>query len=190
MLPLGTPLPEFALEDVVSGKTISSADYASKPLLVMFICNHCPFVKHLRDPLAQFAEEYAAKGLNIVGISSNEIENYPQDGPEEMKKEAADAGYTFPYCFDADQSVARAFTAACTPDFFLFDSFGKLAYRGQFDHSRPGDGTPVTGEDLRRACTLVLDNGPVPEDQVPSLGCNIKWIAGKEPEYFTGQSAV
>lgn len=190
MLPIGTSLPEFALPDTVSGNTVSSSDYANKPLLVMFICNHCPFVKHLRDPLADFANEYAAKGLDIVAISSNDVENYPQDGPNEMKAEAADAGYSFPYLFDADQSVAKAFTAACTPDFFLFDSFGKLAYRGQFDHSRPGDGTAITGEDLRRAATLVLDKAPVPEDQTPSLGCNIKWIPGQEPDYFTGQSAV
>lgn len=190
MLSLGTPLPEFSLPNVVSGSTVSSADFGGKPLLVMFICNHCPFVKHLRDPLADFGKEYVAKGLSIVAISSNDVENYPDDSPEKMVEEAADAGYTFPYLYDADQSVAKTFTAACTPDFFLFDGFGKLAYRGQFDSSRPGDGTPITGEDLRRAATLVVDKAPVPEDQTPSLGCNIKWIAGQEPEYFTGVSAV
>ena len=190
MLPLGTEVPSFSLEDTVSGNVVSSTDYVGKPLLVMFICNHCPFVKHLRDPLAEFGREYTEKGLGIVAISSNEIENYPQDGPDEMKKEAADAGYTFPYLFDADQSVAKAFTAACTPDFFLFDNDGKLAYRGQFDHSRPGDGTPITGNDLRTAATQVLSQAPVSDDQVASLGCNIKWIPGQEPDYFTGRSAV
>lgn len=190
MLPLGTPLPEFSLLDTVSGTTVSSADFDGKPLLVMFICNHCPFVKHLRGPLAEFAREYGPKGLGIVGISSNDVANYPQDGPDEMANEAADAGYTFPYLYDADQSVAKAYTAACTPDFFLFDSFGKLVYRGQFDSSRPGDGTPITGSDLRQAATFALDGAPVPEDQVPSLGCNIKWVAGSEPDYFTGKSAV
>lgn len=159
-------------------------------MLVIFMCNHCPFVVHLRSALAAFGDEYQAKGLAVVGISSNDVENYPQDGPEEMKAEAASAGYNFPYLYDADQSVAKAYRAACTPDFFLFDADHSLVYRGQFDSSRPKTDTPVTGEDLKAACDAVLAGEEVTADQKPGIGCNIKWIAGSEPEYFTGVSAV
>lgn len=183
MLPLGTQAPEFSLQNV-DGTTVSRADFAGKPLLVIFMCNHCPFVVHLREALAAFGTEYGAKGLAIVGVSSNDVEKYPQDGPEAMKEEAASAGYTFAYLFDADQSVAKAYRAACTPDFFLFDADHALVYRGQFDSSRPGNEVEVTGEDLRAAADAVLNGEEVSADQKPGLGCNIKWIPGKEPEYF------
>ena len=188
MLALGTELPEFSLEDVLSGRTVSGGDFAGKPLAVMFICAHCPFVKHLNQGIADFAEEYAAKDLGIVAIMSNDVANYPDDSPEHLKAQAEEFGFRFPYLYDEDQSVAKAFTAACTPDFFLFDKSHKLVYRGQFDDSRPGGETPVTGDDLRRACTSVLADAPVAPDQKPSLGCNIKWVDA--PNYFTGQSAV
>ncbi len=189
MLPLGTIAPEFSLQNV-DDSTVSRSDYAGKPLLVIFMCNHCPFVIHLRTALAAFAVEYQTKGLAVVGISSNDVEKYPQDGPEEMKKEAVAAGYRFAYLFDADQSVAKAYKAACTPDFFLFDADHSLVYRGQFDSSRPGNGVVVTGEDLKAACDAVLSGSEVSTNQKPGIGCNIKWIAGAEPEYFTGVSAV
>ena len=189
MLPIGTKAPEFSLLNV-DGSTVSTSDYAGKPLLVIFMCNHCPFVIHLRSALAAFADEYSAKGLAVVGISSNDVENYPQDGPEEMKQEAADAGYNFAYLYDEDQSVAKSYKAACTPDFFLFDADHALVYRGQFDSSRPGNDVPITGEDLRAACDAVLSGAAVSDEQMPSIGCNIKWKAGSEPEYFTGKSAV
>ena len=188
MLALDTPLPEFSLEDVMTGKTVTSGDFAGEPVVVMFICAHCPFVKHLEQGITDFAEEYATKDVNIVAIMSNDVANYPDDAPEKLKAQAQQFGWNFPYLHDADQSVAKAFTAACTPDFFVFDGFGKLAYRGQFDNSRPGDGSPVTGDDLRRALTSVLAGAPVSEDQNPSIGCNIKWVDA--PDYFTGQSAV
>lgn len=189
MLPLGTTAPEFALPNV-DGKTVSRADFAGKPLLVIFMCNHCPFVLHLRSALASFAAEYQSKGLAVVGISSNDVSTYPQDGPEEMKTEAKTAGYTFPYLFDGDQDVAKNYKAACTPDFFLFDADHALVYRGQFDSSRPGNDVPITGDDLKAACDAVLAGQEVTTDQKPSIGCNIKWKAGQEPAYFTGQSAV
>jgi len=188
MLPLGTTAPDFALKNI-DGSTVSRDQFAGKPLLVIFMCNHCPFVVHIREALADFTSEYLDKGLAIVGISSNDVENYPQDGPDKMVEEAADAGYKFPYLFDATQDVAKAYKAACTPDFFLFDADHALAYRGQFDSSRPSLDTPVTGEDLRKACDLVLAGDSVPGEQTPGLGCNIKWVEGHEPEYFTGQSA-
>ena len=189
MLDLGTAMPSFSLPDAVSGETVSDVSLPSdRPTVVMFICNHCPFVKHLRDGLAQFGEDYQSKPVNIVAISSNDADAYPDDSPEKMKHEAAEAGYTFPYLYDESQEVAKAFTAACTPDFFLFDSFGKLAYRGQFDDSRPGSDVPVTGGDLREAVTYVLAGSPAQPDQKPSLGCNIKWKDA--PEYFTGQPAA
>lgn len=189
MLPLGTTAPDFSLPNV-DDSVVSRSDFAGKPLLVIFMCNHCPFVIHLRSALAQFADEYQAKGLAVVGISSNDVENYPQDGPEPMKAEAQSAGYDFPYLYDADQSVAKAYCAACTPDFFLFDQDHSLVYRGQFDSSRPGNDVPVTGDDLKAACDAVLAGTEVSTDQKPGIGCNIKWKAGSEPEYFTGQSAV
>ncbi len=189
MLPLGSSAPAFSLPNV-DGKTVSLADFQGKPgLLVVFMCNHCPFVIHLRSHLAQFAKDYAAQGLSIVGISSNDVSAYPQDGPEPMQAEHASAGYVFPYLYDATQSVAKAYRAACTPDFFLFDRNQKLVYRGQFDDSRPKTTIPVTGADLRAACDALLAGLPVVADQKPSIGCNIKWKAGSEPDYFTGASA-
>ena len=191
MMPLGTPAPAFSLTNTVDGTTVSRDDFSDAPgLLVIFMCNHCPFVIHLRDALAKFGREYQEQGLAIVGISSNDVSGYPQDGPDKMKSEHALAGYTFPYLYDETQEVAKAYHAACTPDFFLFDRGRKLVYRGQFDDSRPQSGIPVTGADLRAACDAVLARKPVNEDQSPSIGCNIKWRPGHEPGYFTGQPAV
>ena len=189
MLPLGTQAPDFSLVNVDSA-TVQLGDFSGKPLLVIFMCNHCPFVVHLREALAAFGDEYQAKGLSIVGISSNDVDGYPQDGPEEMKTEAASAGYNFPYLYDADQSVAKAYKAACTPDFFLFDNDHSLVYRGQFDSSRPGNDVQITGEDLRKACDAVLAGEEVSSQQTPSIGCNIKWKPDAAPEYFTGEPAV
>ncbi|PQO30696.1 thioredoxin family protein [Blastopirellula marina] len=184
MLPLGTPAPDFSLLNVDS-KTVSLADFAdAKALVVIFMCNHCPFVKHLADALADFGRECQAKGVAVVGISSNDVANYPDDSPEQMVHEAENRGYTFPYLYDEDQSVARAYKAACTPDFYVFDGDKKLAYRGQFDASRPGNDIAVTGDDLRKAVDAIVAGNAVPEPQMPSIGCNIKWISGKEPEYF------
>ncbi len=189
MMPLGTAAPDFSLANI-DGAIVSRSDFEGQPLLVMFICNHCPFVIHLREQLAKFAGEYSERGLAIVGISSNDVENYPQDGPAEMATEARQAGYVFPYLYDETQSVARAYGAACTPDFFLFDGSHKLVYRGQFDSSRPGNGIEVTGQDLRAASDAVLERRPVSSEQRPSIGCNIKWKPGQEPDYFTGISAT
>jgi thiol-disulfide isomerase/thioredoxin len=183
MVPLGSPAPDFKLEDVVSGEKVSRRDFEGRPLLVMFICNHCPFVKHIADPLAEFATEYAKKGLAIVGIMSNDVENYPDDSPEKMRAEAEARGYGFPYLLDGTQEVAKAYHAACTPDFFLYDDEHRLVYRGQFDESRPGNEKPVTGEDLREAADLLLTQGKPLAVQTPSIGCNIKWKAGNEPPY-------
>lgn len=184
MLPLGTIAPPFSLNDT-EGNTVSLADFAGKKaLLVMFICNHCPYVKHVADQLKQLADDYIPHDVAVVGISSNDAEAYPDDSPEAMAKEKADRGYAFPYLFDGDQSVAKAYAAACTPDFFLFDADQKLVYRGQLDSSRPKSDIPVTGEDLRAAIDAVLaGNAPSP-DQKSSLGCNIKWKPGDEPQYF------
>ncbi len=187
MLPLGTEIPVFSLPNVVDGRTVSSDDFQGQPLLVMFICNHCPFVKHLRSALAEFGKEYGGKGLSIVAISSNDVATHPDDSPDLMQDEAKAAGYTFPYLYDETQKVAKDFHAACTPDFFLFDRHSKLAYRGQFDDSRPSTGVPITGKDLRAASDAVLAGRPVPEPQKPSIGCNIKWKDA--PEYFTGARA-
>jgi len=185
MLDLGTPLPSFSLPDF-NGTVVSDADFkGSKALLVAFICEHCPFVRHVRSEFARFPKEYEAKGLNVVAIMSNSIEEFPQDGPEGMKKEAQEAGYVFPYLFDKDQKVAKAFKAACTPDLFLFDGDRRLVYRGQFDGSRPKNNVPVTGADLRAAADAVLAGQKPPEQQRPSMGCNIKWYPGNEPAYFT-----
>jgi len=187
MLPLGTAAPDFSLPNV-DGRMVSLADFAGKSgLLVIFMCNHCPFVIHLRSALAQFGKEYQAKGLAVVGISSNDVATHPADSPEKMVEEAKSAGYTFPYLYDGDQAVAKAYQAACTPDFFLFDGEQRLVYRGQFDDSRPSNGKPITGADLRAACDAVLAGQPVTDDQKPSIGCNIKWKDA--PEYFTGISA-
>ncbi len=188
MLELGTNAPPFRLPDT-HGKLISRDDFQeAKGLLVIFMCNHCPYVIHLRQALAAFALEYQPKGLAVVGINSNDAANYPDDSPEKMAVEAADAGYTFPYLFDETQAVAKAYQAACTPDFFLFENSGhgdmKLAYRGQFDDSRPNSDVPVTGRDLRSAVDALLANHPIAADQKPSMGCNIKWKPGQEPDYF------
>jgi peroxiredoxin len=189
MRPLGQQAPEFSLTNV-DGKKVSLADFAGKRgLLVIFMCNHCPFVIHLRSALAAFGTEYQAKGLGIVGINSNDVKTHPADSPERMKEEAKSAGYTFPYLFDELQAVARSYGAACTPDFFLFDANHRLAYRGQFDDSRPGNNKPITGADLRAACDAVLAGKPVSTAQKASIGCNIKWKEGSAPEYFTGQPA-
>ena len=178
MLPLGTKAPHFRLPDP-SGKLVSSDELSKAPaLLVVFLCNHCPYVKHIQAGFAEFANEYQKRGAAIVAINSNDTEAYPDDRPEKMAEEAQKAGYTFPYLVDETQSVAQAYHAACTPDFFLFDRDGRLVYRGQFDDSRPKNGRPVTGADLRAAMDAVLAGRPVPADQRPSAGCNIKWKAG------------
>jgi peroxiredoxin len=183
MLPLGTAAPDFRLPDT-NGKTVSLSDFKGKPLVVMFICNHCPFVKHLRSGLAQLARDYQPRGAMFVGISSNDVEGYPADSPEKMKDEAKDAGYIFPYLYDESQAVAKAYRAACTPDFFLFDKDHRLVYRGQFDDSRPKNNLPVTGQDLRAALDAVLAGKELGANQKPSIGCNIKWKSGNEPDYF------
>jgi peroxiredoxin len=184
MLPLGTKAPEFSLVNV-DGRTVSLADFADAPaLLVVFMCNHCPFVKHLADALAQFTSEYLTKRLAVVGINSNDAANYPADSPEQMVREAEERGYRFPYLYDETQEVAKAYRAACTPDFFLFDRDRRLVYRGQFDDSRPDNGKAITGADLRAAVDAVLAGKKPGEQQRPSIGCNIKWKPGNEPEYF------
>jgi peroxiredoxin len=176
MLALETPAPDFSLPDVVSGRTISVECFAGKKgLLVMFICPHCPYVKHIQKPLAAMANLYALAGLATVAISSNDIAQYPEDGPDGMRGQAQEFGFEFPYCYDESQDVARAYQAACTPDFFLFDAVRKLIYRGQFDGARPKNDLPVTGTDLRAAIEAVLAGKAVPAEQRPSIGCNIKW---------------
>ena len=184
MLPLGTTAPDFKLPDT-NGKTVALADFKDKSaLLVLFICNHCPYVKHIRAGLAQLARDYLPRGVAIVGINSNDVANYPDDSPAKMKEEIKSAGYLFPYLYDETQAVAKAYRAACTPDIYLFDKNRRLAYRGQFDDSRPGNGVPVTGKDLRAALDAVLVGKPVSPNQKASMGCNIKWKAGNEPDYF------
>jgi peroxiredoxin len=185
MLPLGTPAPAFDLPDVRGGRVSLTSLRDAKALLVMFLCNHCPFVKHIRGELARLPGDYASMGLAVVGICSNDPVRYPQDGFEAMRVEAAAAGWTFPYLHDADQSVAKAYRAACTPDFFLFDRDRRLVYRGQLDDSRPSNGQPVTGRDLRAAIDAALRGQPPAAEQKPSIGCNIKWIPGGEPAYAT-----
>jgi peroxiredoxin len=183
MLPLGTEAPDFSLADVVSGRTVTLHDFGdAEALLVMFICRHCPYVAHVRPAIATLAREHVGSGLGIVAISANDPAAYPEDAPEGLTAEAVEAGYTFPYLFDETQDVAKAYTAACTPDFFLFDRSRRLVYRGQFDSSRPRNGVPVTGEDLRAAIDAVLEGRPVPQEQHPSVGCSIKWRPGNEPD--------
>lgn len=184
MLPLGTQAPAFSLPDT-DGNLVSPSDFTdAKALLVIFLCNHCPYVKHVAPELARLTAQYAAQGVATVGISSNDVENYPDDSPEKMAEEKAAQGYSFAYLYDADQSAAKAYHAACTPDFFLFDGNQKLVYRGQLDDSRPKNETPLSGSDLRAALDAVLAGKPVPEPQKPSIGCNIKWKSGSEPDYF------
>lgn len=183
MLPLGSPAPDFRLPDT-AGATVARDDFRDAPaLLVIFLCNHCPYVQHVRQGLAALTTEYRDRGVAVVGISANDVTTHPDDGPEPMAREKVAAGYTFPYLYDESQSVARAYQAACTPDFFLFDGDRRLVYRGQMDGSRPGNAVPVTGADLRAALDAVLDGRPVSPDQKPSLGCNIKWKPGNEPDY-------
>jgi peroxiredoxin len=183
MLPLGTGAPDFRLPDT-RGQMVSPADFKSAPaLLVLFICNHCPYVKHIRAGLAELGRDYQRRGAAIVAINSNDVQNDPEDSPERMKQEVKATGYVFPYLYDETQAVARAYQAACTPDIFLFDKNRRLVYRGQFDDSRPGNGRPVTGRDLRAALDAVLAGRPVSEAQTPSMGCNIKWKAGNAPDY-------
>ncbi|NEP63825.1 MAG: thioredoxin family protein [Symploca sp. SIO2G7] len=185
MLALGTAAPAFSLTDVVSGSTVSLETFTDgKALLVMFICVHCPFVKHVEQELAKIGHDYSDKGLEIVAISSNSIETHPQDAPEHMKAQATTQGFSFPYCYDETQAVAKTYTAACTPDFFLFDAGLQLAYRGQLDDSRPSNGKPVTGKDLRAAIDQALAGEALSDAQLPSVGCNIKWTPGQEPAYF------
>ncbi|MHC4444142.1 MAG: thioredoxin family protein [Planctomycetota bacterium] len=184
MLALGTSAPDFRLPNT-KRRIVSLSDYKGAPaLLVIFMCNHCPYVKYIRKALAQLAREYQTKGVAIVGINSNDVENYPDDHPDKMGEEVADVGYTFDYLYDETQEVAKAYSAACTPDFFLFDRDLKLVYRGQFDDSRPGNNQPITGADLRAALDTVLAGSQVPDPQMPSVGCNIKWKPGNEPDYF------
>lgn len=184
MLELGTTAPDFALADT-QGKTVTRNEFAGKPLLVVFMCNHCPYVKHIGGKFAQLSKEYMEKGVAVVGINSNDVDNYPDDSPDKMAEEVKAMGYNFPYLYDATQEVAKKYQAACTPDFFLFNSEHKLVYRGQFDDSRPRNEEPITGADLTRAVDAVLSNAPLAPEQKPSMGCNIKWKAGNEPEYFS-----
>ena len=176
MVPLGMIAPDFVLPDTISGENKSLTDLKSeKATVIMFICNHCPFVKHVQQHLVRLAREYQAKGISFVAISSNDVEKYPDDSPQRMKEVAQELGYPFPYLYDESQEVARAYDAACTPDFYVFDKNLKLVYRGQMDASRPGNNIPVTGKDLREALDNILQGKPVSEDQRPSIGCNIKW---------------
>ena len=184
MLPLGTKAPDFCLVDT-NGQEVSLSDFPeAQAYLVIFMCNHCPFVRHIRAQLAELASEYQDKGVAIVGINSNDVEEFPEDSPESMADEVSEVGYTFPYLFDETQEVAKGYRAACTPDFFLFDAKLRLVYRGQFDDSRPDNDIPVTGADLRAAMDGVLAGREVPPEQKPGLGCNIKWQLGNEPDYF------
>ncbi len=185
MLPLGTRAPEFSLAEPATGKTRSLSDFKAPTLVVMFICNHCPFVIHVRDEITRIARDYSERGVDFVAINSNDVEAYPQDGPGPMAELVREMGWKFPFLFDKTQSVARAYHAACTPDFFVFDAGRALRYRGQLDDSRPSNGKPVTGADLRAAIDAVRDGKPVAAEQRPSIGCNIKWAAGNEPDYFT-----
>jgi len=181
MISLGTPMPSFELPDTVTGKTVASSALAGKPSVVIFICNHCPYVKHLRKGLADFGRFCAEHGVPMVAISSNDVETYPDDGPDAMAAESVNAGYLFPYLYDEGQTVARAFDARCTPDLFIFDRDGKLAYRGQFDDARPQSPVPVTGKDARAAVEALLQGQRPSDNQKASIGCGIKWKAGNEP---------
>lgn len=186
MLSLGTSAPDFSLPDAVSGQTISLNDFKDKKgLLVMFICHHCPYVQHVKGQLAQIGKDYQGKSIGIVAISANDVATHPDDSPEDLKEMAKEEGFTFAFAYDETQAVAKAYKAACTPDFFLFDKEKRLVYRGQLDDSRPGNYLPVTGKDLRNAIDALLAGKPVNPVQKPSLGCNIKWKPGNEPGYFS-----
>jgi peroxiredoxin len=183
MLPLGTPAPDFHLPDG-TGRLVARDDFATSPaLLVMFLCNHCPYVKHVAEEVVRLSAEYQARGVGIVAISSNDVAQVPEDGPARMAEVAAAMDFTVPYLYDETQEVAKAYRAACTPDFFVFDAGRRLAYRGQLDGARPANDVPIDGRDLRAALDAILAGSPVPEPQLPSLGCNIKWKPGNEPEY-------
>jgi thiol-disulfide isomerase/thioredoxin len=187
MLALGTEMPDFALTDVVSGDTVARDTFGdSMGIVVMFVCNHCPFVKHVLNELGRLARDYTPRDIAFVAISSNDVQAYPDDAPEKMRALAEVEGWAFPYLFDEEQEVAKAFRAACTPDFYVFDGERQLAYRGQLDSSRPGNDVPVTGADLRRALDAVIAGEKIPDEQMPSMGCNIKWKPGSAPEYFGG----
>ena len=176
MIPLGSDAPDFTLPDPVGGGMLSLADLKSDTAtLIMFICNHCPYVKHVQTGLVELANDYIPKGISFIAINSNDVENYPDDSPERMKEVAETLGYPFPYLFDESQEVAKAYDAACTPDFFIYDKNLKLVYRGQLDDSRPGNGKPVTGNDIRAALDELIKGNTLPPDQIPSIGCNIKW---------------
>ena len=184
MLALGSPAPDFSLPDVMTGELISLEKFAGKrALLVMFICKHCPYVVHVKEELARLGRDYADQPLGIVAISANYVGTHPEDAPPELKKMSEALGFVFPFCYDESQATAKAYTAACTPDFFLFDAERRLAYRGQLDDSRPGNGIPVTGQDLRAAINALLAGALVNPEQKPSIGCNIKWKPGNEPRY-------
>ena len=185
MLALKTQAPDFSLPDTVSGKKVSLSDFKkNKALLVMFICRHCPYVQHIKEELGRLGSDYEKKDIGIVAISSNDAEKYSDDSPASLKEFAKEARLTYPLCYDESQAVAKAYTAACTPDFFLFDADHTLVYRGQIDDSRPGNGKPVTGKDLRAAMDAVLSGKDPSSNQRASMGCNIKWKAGNEPDYF------
>jgi peroxiredoxin len=184
MLPLGTTAPDFDLPDASGARHSLARSKGAKAFLVCFMCNHCPFVKHIRSELAALGRDCRDRGVAMFGINSNDTTTHPDDAPAAMLRESEAAGYTFPYLVDADQSVAKAYRAACTPDFYLFDANRKLVYRGQLDDSRPGNDVPVTGVDLRAAIDAVLAQKPVAKEQKASIGCNIKWLRGREPEWF------
>ncbi|MDH3214851.1 MAG: thioredoxin family protein [Candidatus Krumholzibacteria bacterium] len=184
MLPLQTEAPDFSLQDAVTGATVSLADLKGSALVVMFICNHCPFVIHIRDEIGRLVNDYQKRRVAFVAINSNSLQTHPQDGPDKMKELAQDVRWSFPFLFDSTQEVAKAYRAACTPDFYLFDAKRRLVYRGQLDDSRPNNGIPLTGKDLRAAIDAVLAGKAVASEQMPSLGCNIKWTPGNEPDYF------
>lgn len=184
MLALGTELPDFSLPNVMADQPFSKADCKGKGLLVMFICNHCPFVVHIKDEFKRLQDDYASRGIQIVAINSNDIKNYPQDGPTHMRDLAKNEGWNFPFLLDEKQNVAKTFQAACTPDFYVFDGAMKLVYRGQIDDSRPGNGKPVSGKDIRQALDQLLSGKAVSTNQKPSVGCNIKWASGNEPDYY------
>ena len=183
MLDIGTRAPDFDLPDPVSGNSVRLSDYQHKPLLVVFSCNHCPYVLHLLQSFSEYAREIQQQGLSIVMINANDIENYPQDSPQKMIELAQQHGFDFPYLYDASQQVAIAYEAACTPDFFLFDASHRLVYRGQYDAARPGNDEAITGVDLKTASQALLNSEAITEQQIPSMGCNIKWRAGNEPQY-------
>lgn len=184
MLPLGTTAPDFTLIEPATGRRRSLSEFDAPATVIMFICNHCPFVIHVRDEITKLARDYTPRGVAFIGINSNSQESHPQDGPKHMAGLVRDLGWTFPFLFDETQDVAKAYHAACTPDFYVFDRAKRLAYRGQLDDSRPSTQTPVTGRDLRTAIDAVLADRPAPSEQRPSIGCNIKWKPGNEPDYF------